>query len=434
MQRNKINDLVAWKESKNRKPLILSGARQVGKTWLLKEFGEKYYESTAYVSFYGNQVAKDIFEMDFDPERIVNALEAYCNQKITPGNTLIILDEIQECPKALASLKNFYENAPGYHIAVAGSLLGVSLHKDASYPVGKVNSMTLYPLSFSEFVRALGKELLADALESADPTKLAPFHSLLVDYLKNYLIVGGMPEAVKSYLSEGNVLQVRAIQQQIINDYIRDFSKHAPSAQAPKIWEIFNVIPAELAKENKKFLFSMIRKGARAAEYENALLWLEDSGVAYRVNRAKTTKSPLSAYAEKDAFKLYLVDVGLLGALANLSPRVVVEGSTLFTEFKGAMAEQFVLQELKASGTVPYYYHKDKPSREVDFLLDLGTEILPVEVKSGENTSSASLAAYLQEVEPKTAVKLSLNPYSEREKSAIKYLPLYLANSLPLML
>lgn len=427
MERKKIQDLLNWKDSKNRKPLILDGARQVGKTWLLRHFGEQHFSSMVYVNFYGNTVAKDIFELDLDPERIVNALEAYSETKIVPNETLIVFDEIQECPKALASLKNFYESAPHYCVACAGSLLGLSLHEGDSYPVGKVTSMKLYPLCFSEFIRAVGKEKLADALDNNDMATLAPFHNLLIDLLKTYLVTGGMPEVVNNYLKEGNILQTRMVQQQIINDYIRDFSKHAPSSVVPKIWEIFNIIPTELAKENKKFLFSMLKKGARASEYEDALLWLEDAGVATRVHRVETIKMPLSSYEEKDAFKLYLVDVGLLGAMANLDPKTVLEENSLFVEFKGAIAEQFAFQEMIASDKILHYYRKDKPSREVDFLLDLGTEILPIEVKSGGNTSSASLAAYIESVKPRRAIVLSKNAYSPRNDGVVDIIPLYLA-------
>ncbi|MBQ8991841.1 ATP-binding protein [Candidatus Saccharibacteria bacterium] len=430
MYRDRLKDLIEWKKSKNRKPLILNGARQVGKTWLLKdEFAKKEYRSMAYVSFYGNNTAKEIFELDLNPERIVNALEVYCETKITPGETLIILDEIQECPKALASLKNFYEMTPDYHIAVAGSLLGVALHKDSSYPVGKVNTMTLYPMNFSEFLRAIGHENMAKAIENGDVETLISLHNSVLDLLKTYFIVGGMPEVVKNYVNEGNILEVRSIQQQIISDYIHDFSKHAPTAQVPKILEIFNILPAELAKENKKFLFSMIRKGARAAEYEDALLWLSNAGVVTRVRRVETVRAPLATYAEQDAFKLYLVDIGLLGALSGLDYQVILEGDRLFVEFKGALAEQFVFQEFVARGLTPYYFRKDKPSREVDFLLDFGHEILPIEVKSGKNTASASLVAYMDDVKPARAIKLSTNS-EHRVNRGLEYLPLYLAEAI----
>lgn len=424
MYRNKIKELIKWKNSAKRKPLVLSGVRQVGKTWLLKEFGKENYESVAYVNFYGNSPAKDIFEMDLNPERIINALEVFCNIKIEPGKTLIILDEVQDCKNALASLKNFYEEVPEYHIAVAGSLLGVALHDGASFPVGKVNSMFLYPLTFSEFIRAIGKNRLADALETESFDNLIPFHATLIDDLKNYLVVGGMPAVVQNYIDEGNILQVRTVQQQIISDYIRDFSKHATRKQAIKIWEIFNVISSELAKENKKFLFSMIRKGARAAEYEEALLWLEDAGVISKVKRVKALRHPLAAYLELDAFKLFLADVGLLGALAGLDLQIILRGNELFTEFKGAMAEQFVFQELKVKEAPLFYYHTDKPEREIDFLLD-GPNLTMIEVKSGKNLSSRSLTETVKELPNEKAYKLSVLPYKKSE--AITNLPIYLA-------
>lgn len=429
MYRNKIEELKLWKESTKRKPLILNGARQVGKTWLLKEFGRECYESVAYINLDGNTQIADLFSLDFDIERIVNGLELYTGVKIVPGKTLIILDEVQKCPKALHSLKYFNENAPEYHIAVAGSLLGLSL-ADEDFPVGKVDTKDLYPLSFTEFLKALGKERYAEKIEAGDIESLTPFHDLLVDLLKTYLVVGGMPEAVKDYIDEGNLLNTRKIQQEIIDDYERDFSKHAPVNVVPKIREIFHILPKELAKENKKFLFSMIKSGARAADYEAALLWLEDSGIATRVNRVEAVKIPLSAYHEKDAFKLYLVDVGLLGAMANLDPKVILDGAKLFEEFKGAMGEQYVFQELTASGQNTFFYKKDKPTREVDFLLENVAEVIPIEVKSGEKTYSKSFGEYIRQQKPDHAFKLSLVSYRTHNTGSVDYLPLYAASSL----
>ena len=428
MYRSKIESLVAWKNSTKRKPLILNGARQVGKTWLLREFGERYYDSVAYINLDNNETAKRLFELDFDIGRIVNGLELLSGIKIMPGNTLIVLDEIQECPKALASLKYFYETAPDYHVAVAGSLLGVAKHAGTSYPVGKVQTIDLHPLTFSEFVRASASSSLADALDRADLTSLEPFHAKLIDLLKHYLVIGGMPEVVQSYVDEGNVLAVRKIQKQILRDYEGDFSKHAPYNLTPRLLEIFNIIPAELAKENKKFIFKMIRTGARAAEYESALLWLEDAGVVRRVHRVSAAKMPLKAYAEREAFKLYLSDVGLLGAQADLAPEVILEGDRLFTEFKGAMAEQFALQELVATGYKPLYYKKDKPSREVDYILDLGHQLLPLEIKSGKGSSGKSLAEFVEENSISRAFKLTTQTLHIRRTSAIDYVPLYLCS------
>ncbi|MBR2709663.1 ATP-binding protein [Candidatus Saccharibacteria bacterium] len=427
MYREKMAKLIEWKNKESRKPLILDGPRQVGKTWLLKKFGAEHYQSVAYINMENNPTMVELFAQDYDVRRIIKGLSIYLEQEIIPGETLIILDEIQEVPKALTALKYFNENAHEYHIAVAGSLLGISLHENASFPVGKVETIKLHPLSFAEFLRATGKESLAEAVSAGDIETLRPFHEALVEELKYYMVVGGMPEVVMDYLENGNLLNTRNIQGQILGDYERDFSKHAPLNEVPKIREVYNILPKELAKENKKFLFSMIKSGARAKEYENAMLWLEDAGIARRVKRVETVKVPLSIYADNDAFKFYASDVGLLGAKAGLNPAVLLEGDELFLEFKGAMAEQFVLQELVAAGYVPYYYHKDKPAREVDFLLDFGHTILPIEVKSGEKTYSASLGSYIREYSPEVAVKLSMNPYREHQTGTVDYVPLYLA-------
>ena len=429
MYRNKIEELKEWKDSKKRKPLILNGARQVGKTWLLKHFGEEYYDSVAYINADDNSQIEELFALDFDVNRIINGLELYSGVKIEPGKTLIIIDEVQQCSRALHSLKYFQENAPEYHIAVAGSLLGITL-SEGSFPVGKVNTIDLYPMTFTEFLKATGKGQYAEAIERGDTKLLTPFHETLIDLLKVYMVTGGMPEAVQSYLDEGNLLKVREVQKEILIDYERDFAKHAPKNVLPKILEIFHILPRELAKENKKFLFSLIRAGARAAEYENALLWLEDAGIAKRVRRVNALKHPLSAYIENDAFKLYFVDVGLLGALANLDPKIILDGDQMFKEFKGAMTEQLVFSELVAKKYVPYYYKKDKPTREVDFIIEKGGEVVAIEVKSGEKTYSKSLGEVIREYDINTAYKISQVKYRSRDKGAVEYLPLYLTDTL----
>lgn len=429
MYRDKIEELKQWKDSKNRKPLILNGARQVGKTWLLKKFGEECYESVAYINTDDNAQIAELFALDFDIERIVNGLELYSGVKIEPGKTLIILDEIQQCPRVLHALKYFQEDAPEYHVAVAGSLLGITLN-EGSFPVGKVNTKNLYPMSFAEFLRAIGKAEYAKAVDAGDIKLLEPFHETLLDFLKTYMVVGGMPEAVQNYIDEGNLLGVRSIQQEILLDYERDFAKHAPVNVVPKILEIFHILPRELAKENKKFLFSLIRTGARAAEYEKALLWLEDAGIVTRVKRVNTIKHPLSAYIDNDAFKLYLLDVGLLGALANLDPKIILDGNTLFTEFKGAMSEQLVFSELASTAYLPNYYKKDKPTREVDFVVEKGSEVIAIEVKSGEKTYSKSLGEVIRQYDIKTAYKLSQVKYRARDKGSVEYRPLYLTKSI----
>lgn len=430
MYRDKIEELKEWQNSKNRKPLILNGARQVGKTWLLKEFGKQCYERTVYINLADSKQIWSLFDNDFNIERIINGLELFTNTKIEAKNTLIILDEVQNCPRALESLKYFQENAPKYHIAVAGSLLGIALQGAASFPVGKVNTKNLYPMTFTEFLRATGKEQYADKIKAGDADSLTPFHNLLIDALKVYLVVGGMPEVVQNYIDEGNVLQTRAIQAEIISDYERDFAKHAPLNTVPRIQEIFHILPRELSKENKKFLFSLIKEGARAKDYEMALLWLEDAGIVSRVNRVSAVKFPLSAYFETDAFKLFFLDVGLLGAMSNLDPKIILDGDKLFTEFRGALAEQYVFSELTASGHNLWYYKKDKPTREVDFLIERENEIIPIEVKSGTKTYAKSFGDFIHENKTKYAIKTSLVEHRPVNKGSVEYLPLYMVESI----
>ena len=415
-----------WKKSSDRKPLILRGARQVGKTWLLQEFGKTNYKSVAYVSLENNERVKGLFDLDFDAKRIIDGIELATNTKITPGETLVILDEIQECPKAITALKYFSEDAPAYHIAVAGRLLGMTLHEQVSFPVGKVNFLDIHPLDFSEFLIATGKDKLAEAISKHDFTSILPFHEQIVDCLKTYLITGGMPAVVKNYLDEGNLLGTRRIQNDIIQAYENDFSKHAPKNVLPRIQEIFNILSAQLAKENKKFIFRMIREGARAKDYEMALIWLEDAGIVKRITRVNKAHLPLSVYADKDIFKLYMVDIGLLGAKVGLAPQTVLDGNELFIEFKGAMAEQFVFQELYSTGILPFYYAKDNSKGEIDFITDKNGVLVPIEVKSSKNTTSASLKNLLEHnTSIECGIKLSLLPY--KDNGNIKNLPLYCA-------
>ena len=427
MYRDALKKLKEWQASPRRKPLVLKGARQVGKTWLLQEFGRSEYESCAYVNLDHNPKMEELFALDMDIERIVDGLEVATGVKIEPGKTLIILDEIQENPAALASLKYFCENAPEYHLAVAGSLLGIALHEDTSFPVGKVNFLDIYPLTFSEFLRAAGKEKYADLLAAGDQKALAPFHDSLLDLLKTYFITGGMPEVVQNYIDEGNILQTREIQAEILAAYEQDFSKHAPLNLVPKIREVFDIMPAQLAKENRKFIFSMIKTGARAKEYETAIMWLEDAGIVKRVLRTNSANLPISAYAEHDNFKLYLLDVGLLGAKAGLLPQTILDGTAFFQELKGALAEQFVFEELTTAGATPYYYSKDDSRGEIDFLLDRPHAVLPVEVKSGENLGSASLNAFLSRF-PDIPLAFKISPLPLQENAKITNLPFYLTH------
>jgi predicted AAA+ superfamily ATPase len=428
MYRDHIEQLVKWKKSKSHKPLVLRGARQVGKTWTLKKFAADNYKSVAYVNLDNNTQMENLFELDFDIERIVNGLEVATGVKITPNQTLIILDEIQEVPKALAALKYFRENAPRYDVAVAGSLLGIALHEGTSFPVGMVDFVDIFPMTFDEFLRAVSQEQLADLLKSGDYQQISVFHEKLVDLMKNYFIVGGMPEVVQNYIDEGNLLQTRDVQRKILAAYEQDFSKHAPVNIVPKIREIFNILPAQLAKENKKFIFKMIRNGARAKDYEDALLWLEDAGIVQRVSRVNNARLPLSVYADNDIFKLFINDIGLLGAKAHLSPDLILDKNKMFVEFRGAMSEQFVFQELRANTVDTYYFANDDSRGEIDFVIDTSQAIVPIEVKSGTSTAARSLPIFVKKYELDLAVKLSLLPYRESGKT-VNY-PLYAASNL----
>ena len=411
MYRSAMEDLKKWKNSKRRKPLILDGARQVGKTWLLQKFGLEEYENMAYVNLEKDERASEIFDGSFEPQRIVARLALHLGMEIKSDKTLIVIDEAQQNARALTALKYFQEEAPEYHIVVAGSLLGIAIHQGVSFPVGKVNHLYIHPLTFWEFLVAIGRRQLADAIMARDFELIQPFHAELLEFWKIYTIVGGMPEVVQTYLNDRSMLGVRAVQIDILHDYERDFSKYADKFTAPKIVEIFNIIPAVLAKENKKFMFGMIRASARAREYDNALLWLNRAGVAIKVNRVSKVAQPLSAYLDQGAFKLFCVDVGLLSCKAGLHPEVIYNGDR-FEEFKGALAEQFVFQELYANGVEPYYYSADDSQAEVDFVINDGARIVPIEVKSGENLSAPSLKKLLQKDASLRAVKFSMLPYA----------------------
>lgn len=426
MHRKDLEKLITWKNSSHRKPMVLRGARQVGKTWLMQEFGRTQYQTVAYVGLEGNKQMEQLFDLDFDTERIVNGLELASGVKIEHNNTLIILDEIQEIPKALTSLKYFYENNPNYHIIVAGSLLGVALHEGTSFPVGKVDFMDIYPLNFVEFLQAVGEDSYADLLvaDDIDMGLVGVFAPKIIDLLRTYYIVGGMPEVVNRYLEDGNLLTVREVQTAILNAYEQDFSKHAPSVTVPRVRELWNAIPAQLAKENKKFIFNQVREGARGREYESALLWLQDTGIATRVTRVNKPALPLSAYENRDIFKLFFVDVGLLGAKSDLNPQVILEGNKVFEEFKGALTEQFVFQELQSAGANMYYFASDDSRGEIDFMIQLDNQVIPIEVKSETNMRARSLRAFIDKYQPSHAVKISMNSYKSRP--VIDVVPLYL--------
>ncbi|MCI7770939.1 MAG: ATP-binding protein [Eubacterium sp.] len=416
MQRFAMEKLVKWKEKKNRKPLIIMGARQVGKTWLMKEFGRQNYAKVAYISFFNNNRMKEVFNMDFDIERIIMNLNIESGVSITPEDTLIILDEIQDTPKVLESLKYFYENAPQYNVVAAGSLLGVALHKDVSFPVGKVEIMDLYPLNYREFLLAMGETGLCNALETKDYTIINNFSDKYLFWLKNYYYVGGMPEVVDFFRQEKDYAEVRNIQSDIVRQYRGDFGKHISERELPRIQMVWESIPMQLAKENKKFFFGQIKKGARSSEFEIAIQWLLDCGLIYKVNRVNEPHVPLSAYKNMSAYKLFMIDVGLLGALSELDAQSILEGNDIFVEFKGALTEQYVLQQLISdTAYTPYYYGSDKATYEQDFLIQKGKSAVPIEVKAQDNIRSQSLKAYCAKYKPDMAIRLSTKNYMEQE-------------------
>ena len=424
MYRYAIEDLYKWKESKYRKPLIIEGARQVGKTWLMKEFGKQAYENTVYINFDANNQMSELFSADLNIERIMLGLELYVGHKINSENTLLIFDEIQEVPKALSSLKYFYENAPQYHIVCAGSLLGIALHSGTSFPVGKVDFLKLYPLSYNEFLKALGNEQFVDLLEKHDYTMITNFKQTYIDALKQYYFVGGMPEAVLHFVENKDFNEVRGIQKRILNAYEQDFSKHAPNEIVPKIRMVWNSIPAQLAKENKKFIYGLVREGARAKDYETAIMWLCDCGLVHKVSRITTPHFPLKAYEDLKAFKLFLLDVGLLSCMTGIRQNILLDGNDMFVEFKGALTEQYVMQQLATISDISvYYYTNDRSSAEIDFLIDNGETVIPVEVKAEVNLKAKSLKTYYEKYQPKISVRTSMADY--KKEDWLVNLPLY---------
>lgn len=426
MKRLLITALEEWRTKKDRKPLILRGARQVGKTWLLKEFGRKHFKDVCYINFEQKELLETIFEGVLSPARIIEQLSVYRGKKIIPRKTLLIFDEVQEVPRALTALKYFAEEAPEYAICCAGSLLGVALHEGTSFPVGKVDFLDLHPLSFKEFLMASGEEMLVEHIMNGN-RELAPFIPALIDYLKKYFIVGGMPAAVQKWLDSGDFFAVEDIQKNLISAYENDFSKHAPKGLIEKIRYVWNSIPSQLAKENKKFIFGLVREGARAREYEDALLWLSDAGEIIRTYNISKPDVPLKAYADLKAFKVFLLDVGLLRCLSGLSPKVILEGSRIFEEFKGALTEQYVCQELQLFKRLQTnYYWTSSSKAEVDFLLSDGAKVIPLECKSGQNLNAKSLKSYKDRYSPSLALRTSLLPYEKNVPAGTTNLPLYI--------
>ena len=424
MYRIAIEKLYKWKNNKRRKPLIIEGARQVGKTWLMKEFGKQAYADTVYINFDSNSRMANLFSADLDTDRLIMGLELYAGRKINPENTLLIFDEVQEVPRALASLKYFYENAPQYHIVCAGSLLGIALHQGTSFPVGKVDFLKLYPLSFSEFLMATGNERFAELLKNKDYEMITSFKQTYIDALKHYYFIGGMPEAVQSFAESKDFNEVRAIQKRILAAYEQDFSKHAPNEIVPKIRMLWNSIPSQLARENKKFIYGLVREGGRAREYETAIMWLSDCGLVHKVSRVNAAGIPLKAYEDLKAFKLFVVDVGLLGCMTGLRQRTLLDGDDLFVEFKGALTEQYVCQQLKTIEDLGvYYYTNDRGSCEIDFVVDTGEQIVPIEVKAETNLRAKSLKTYRERFEPELSVRTSMADY--KKEDWLLNLPLY---------
>ena len=408
MYREAIKKLIEWKDSTKRKPLIVNGARQVGKTWLLKEFGKQYYEKVAYVNMDNNARMKELFT-DFNIEKIIQGLKIESGVNIEPNNTLIILDEVQEVPNAISSLKYFNENANEYHIIVAGSLLGIVLHEGVSFPVGKVDFLNMYPLSFKEYLIAIGKEEFAKIIENKNEEMLKVFSEEIKRYLREYYYVGGMPEVVNDFSINKDYNSVREIQNTILKDYENDFSKHIAVKEIQKVIEIWNNFNTQLAKENKKFVFGAIKPSARASEYENAINWLISSGLLYKVNRVNDCKIPLKGYVDYSAFKLYFLDVGLLSAKNNLDAKTLIEGNNIFTEYKGSLTEQYVLQEIKANYNIDlFYWTSSSYQAEVDFLIQYKNFVIPIEVKSELNLQAKSLKSFIEKFDNEINVRTRL--------------------------
>lgn len=423
MKRNAIKELYEWKENNGRKPLVILGARQVGKTWLMKEFGKEAYKKCAYVNFEDNDDLRGLFEHDFDIQRIIANLQWTTGVTIDE-DTLIILDEIQEAPRGITALKYFQEKAPQYHVIAAGSLLGIAMHKNDSFPVGKVDFMHLYPLSFYEFLNAIGEKKMVDLLQAKDWTMLTMVRAKFEERLRQYYFVGGMPAAVLAFVNDGDLNKVRTIQKSIIEAYERDFSKHAPAIEVPRIRMVWHSIPSQLSKENRKFIYGMIKEGARAKDFELAIEWLKDAGLIYKVNRCKKAQLPLAAYEDFSAFKIFLSDIGLMGAMSNIPVQSLLNGNMLFSDFKGALTEQFVLQQMKTNQSLSiYYWSADNSRGEIDFLVQQEEKVIPIEVKAEENLQAKSLRMFVERNPGLKGCRFSMSPY--REQDWLVNYPLY---------
>ena len=423
MYRSLYKDLLRWRTSHDRKPLVLFGARQVGKTWLLKEFGRKEYRTLAFVSFDRNDAACQLMAKEKGAEKIIRGLSAITGIDIVPGETLVVLDEIQDCPIALTRLKALREDAPEYHVAACGSLLGIALHEGVSYPVGMVQELYLYPMTFEEFLLAQGKEKMAELIAQCDWSIINSISAEFVDQLRQYYYVGGMPAAVRAYVEGKGLNAVRSEQKLILNDYDRDFSKHAPARIVPRIRMVWQSIVSQLTKENKKFIFGAMKKGARASEYEEAIQWLTDAGIVYKVQRVNNVQMPLKFYEDRDAFKLFILDVGLMGAMADVPASQVMIGDNIFKEYKGAFTEVFVESQLATTG-IPVYYHSVENSRiELDFVIQLSDNVYPIEVKAEENVKAKSMKVFIGNHPELKGIRLSMKNYEDQ--SWLESIPLF---------
>lgn len=415
MYRQKITELKQWKDNPRRKPLIMRGARQVGKTWLLREFGREHYRQTVYINFESAKELQSIFEQDYDVNRIVQMFQMYAQTNIDE-DTLIILDEIQAAPKGLTALKYFCEDAPQYHIVAAGSLLGMGLHQGISFPVGKVNFIDLTPMTFDEYLIAVGEQALVHSMEQKDWQVVNIFSKRLTNHLKTYFFTGGMPEVVATFIETKDLIQVRRVQQEIIRDYENDFSKHAPVSMISRLFQIWQSIPSQLAKENKKFMYGIIREGARAKDFELGIQWLVECGLLLPCHRVKEPRLPLVAYQELSIFKLFLLDTGLLSAMAGLNQQTLLHGNDIFTEYKGALTEQYVMQQLH-SLHLDYvgYWTNDRSTAEVDFLIQTQGIVIPIEVKAEENLRAKSFRLFCEKYNPSDAIRSSMRPYKKED-------------------
>ncbi len=431
MDRTALQDLLAWKASPKRKPLILKGVRQSGKTWLLQHFGATQYRDTAYFNFDEQPDLKQFFELDKDPARILRNLSIVHGAPIEAGSTLLILDEIQECNAALNSLKYFCEDAPEYHVACAGSLLGIALSKPAGFPVGKVDFLGVRPLSFTEFLRGIGEGDLADFTQSIDSLEPLPdlFFNRLAEHLKYYFITGGMPEVVEGWRDTGDVAIVQKTLSNLLDAYERDFAKHAERSAYPKLSLVWHSVPSQLARDNKKFLFRAVKEGARAREYEDAVQWLCDAGLTYKLFRVEKPGLPLPAYDDLSSFKLYACDVGLLRRLSGLAPSAFAEGPRLFTEFKGALSENYIVQALDPQlDALPRYWTDGRSRAEVDFAVQIENEIIPIEVKAVTSTDSRSLAAWAERFPEHGDLRVRFSMRNLKLDGRVLNIPLFMAD------